>query len=914
MNNTTAHSQDIPQLYLRLFETVPGNNLLIKADAPHYTLLAASEGFLQLTGKSKEEIIGKGLWEAFPPNPDYGENKEVDDIKASLKEVITTKKAHQMPVQRYDITDTENHYSERFWKINNSPLLNDEGEVIYIINSIVDITNEVAADKREKEIKPLQQAHNLYMQAPMSIQIFTGPDLITELANDQTLKMWDRDESARGKPFLEILPELKGQGYEHLMWEVIQTGIPKSFYEVPIVLTKRGKETLGYYNFFYQPYYEEDKSKAKGVLVFSTEVTEQVLTKKRIQESELHLELAIEIAELGVFNVDLRSGRATYTRQVMDWLGFIEQNLLLTEIFTKVHPDDRPMVTQAIERSLHKASGGKHNLIFRAVHPDTGQMNYINSIGQVQFEDNEAVSIIGVMQNVTEQVLANKKLKESEQKLRSILENSPFPIAVLIGKEMRIELANQNILDLWGKGNIIGKTYYEMLPEIEQQGIFELLDNAYTTGIPVHMKHQHVYFFVNGEKHNYYFNYSFIPLFDDLGEVYAITIIAADVTDLILSRKKVEESSQNLQNMIMQVPVAMCILKEPDHIVRIANDRQLELWGKDRSQVMDKPITEALPESKIQGLKEVLDKIYTTGTVYEAVELPLKINRKGKMESVYVNIEQRPYREADGKIAGVMAVATEVTELVIARHKIEEVVAERTRELAEAYEALQQNNRELEQFAYIAAHDLQEPLRTISNFVGLFVKKYGNISADSERYAGFILNATSRMQHMIKDLLDYSTIGHNESFVLIDLNEILKEVTSEMDHSIQESKARIISADLPSINANAIEMKRLFQNLLSNALKFRKLGVIPQIQINAEVKENEVLFSFKDNGIGIEEQYMAKLFIIFQRLHNAKEYPGTGIGLAICKKVVALHGGKIWVKSTPGIGSVFYFTIARQLS
>lgn len=901
-------------MYLRLFEAVPGNNLLIKADSPYYTIMAVSEGFLQLTGKTKDEIIGKGLREAFPPNPDNADHAKVEDIHTSLDEVMSTKKAHQLPAGRYVMTDKKNLLSEKSWKINNSPFLNDEGEVIFIINSIEDITRKTFAGNSEEEMKPLQQAHNLLMQAPMAIQIFTGPDFIFEFANDQTLKMLDRDKSAIGKPFLEVLPELKGQGFIERMKEVVETGTGKIFYEVPIIIRKEGENRLGYYNYAYQPYYEKDQTNAKGVLVFSTEVTDQVNIRKKIKERELQLELAVEIAELGVFNVDLYSGKATYTSKIMDWLGFKEQNLPLAEIFTKVYPEDISMVTHSIERSMHIESGGKHNLIFRIIHPETGQMHYLNSIGQVQFEGNAAVSIKGIMQNVTDQVLANKKLKESEQKLRSILENAPFPIAILIGPEMRIELANQNILDIWGKGNIIGKNYYEMLPEVEQQGIFELLDNAYTTGIPIHMKHQPIYFLVNGQKQHFYFNYSFIPLFNDLGEVYGMTVTASDVSDLIISRKKVEESSQNLQNMIMQAPVAMCILKEPNHIVTIANDRQLELWGKDRSQVMNKPIAEALPESKDQGLQQVLDKIYTTGEIYEVLELPLRINRKGKMESIYVNIEQRPYKDTDGKISGIMAVATEVTELVLARHKIEEVVAERTRELAETNEALQQNIWELQQFAYVAAHDLQEPLRTISNFVGLLVKKYGILSTDSERYTGFILNATTRMQHMIKDLLDYSTIGTIQQFTTIDLNKILKEVTAEMDHSIQESKAEITSEVLPLISGNAIEMKRLFQNLLSNAIKFHKVGVIPQIQINAEKKETEYLFSFKDNGIGIEEQYRTKLFIIFQRLHNVKDYPGTGIGLAICKKVVALHGGRIWVESEHGTGSTFYFTIARQPS
>lgn len=908
MDERTTQSE-ITSAELRFFEAVRGSNLLIKADSPCFTIMDASESYLQMVDKSKAELEGRGVFEAFPPNP----NRPQDSIflKASFEEVIATKKTSMLPVQRYDVQDEEDYFTSRYWRIVNSPVLDQQDNVAYIINTVEDITNEIKAGYQEEKIKSLQQAHNLLLQAPMAIQIFKGPELIIELANDLTLQMWDRDKSAIGRPFLDVLPELKGEGYELLMAEVMETGIAKTFYEIPIYLNKRGKEELGYYNFVYQPYYEEDKIKAVGVLVFSNEVTEQVINRERIKESEQRLDMAIEIAELGVFNVDLKTGTATYTRQMMDWLGFKEQNLPMTEILSKVYPEDIEMVNRELEISIHKDSGGRHNIIFRIIHPETGKMQYLNSIGQVQFEGEVAVSIRGIMQNVTEQMLANQKLKENEQKLRSIIDNAPFAIAVLRGKEMRIELANQNIMDVWGKGDIIGRTYYEMLPELGFQEVFDHLEKAFETGLPVHIRQKHLYFLVDGEKHHYYFNYSFIPLFDDSGKVYATTVTAADVTDLIMATKKAEESSDNLTNMVMQAPVAMCILKEPNHIVEIANDRQLELWGKDRDKVMKRPIIEALPESSIQGLQEVLNKIYTTGEIYTASELAISIFRNGQMEQIYVNIEMRPYREADGRIVGIMSVATEVTEMVLARQKIEEVVAKRTRQLAEVNYALQQNNMELEQFAYVAAHDLQEPLRTISNFVGLFVKKYGSITPDAENYTRFILNATQRLQHLIKDLLDYSTIRSDVPFVTVDLNQVLGEVLNDLSSLIGETNASIVSNELPAINGNAIELKRVFQHLISNAIKFRKQHVAPEIQISAEAADNEYYLAIKDNGIGMEKQYLDKLFIIFQRLHNASEYDGTGIGLAICKKIVALHGGRIWVDSEPGVGTTFYFTFPK---
>ncbi|MGE5395805.1 MAG: PAS domain-containing protein [Candidatus Saccharibacteria bacterium] len=908
MNERSTYT-DIQSQELRIFEAVPGNNMLIKADSPRFTIVAASESFLLMTEKIKEDLIGKGIFEGFPPNPENPQ--DIETLIASFHEVMTTRKTVILPIQRYDFPDEDNYFTNRYWRIINSPVLDQNGDVTNIINTVEDITHEIKAGRQEEKIKSLQKAHNLLLQAPMAIQIFRGPELILELANEQTFQLWGRDESAIGKSLLDILPELKGEGYEDMMAEVMETGIAKNFYEVPVILFKEGKETRGYYNFVYQPYYEEDKTNAAGVLVFSTEVTEQVINRQKIRESELKLDMAIEIAELGVYNVDLTTGTATYTPQIMDWMGFEEQDLPMSEMIGRIYPEDQEMVNRVLERSLVKESGGRHNIIYRVIHSETSQMQYINSIGQVQFEGDKAVAIKGIMQNVTDQVLANQKLKENEQKLSSIIDNAPFAIAVLRGKEMRIELANQNILDVWGKGDVIGKTYYEILPELGFQEVFEHLIKSYEAGLPVHVRQHHLYFFVDGEKRHYYFNYSFIPLFDDSGNVYATTVTAADVTDLIMATKKAEESNANLRNMIMQAPVAMCILKEPNHIVEIANDRQLEIWGKNRNNVMNKPIIEALPESKGQGLQEMLDRVFTTGEIHTASELPVSIFRNGHMELLYVNLENRPYRDTEGNIIGIMSVSSEVTELVLARQKIEEVVAKRTRQLAEVNYALQQNNMELEQFAYVAAHDLQEPLRTISNFVGLFVKKYGSITPDAETYTRFILTATQRLQHLIRDLLEYSTIRSDIPFSTVDLNEVLKQAVNDLSPSVNDSNASIISNQLPVIIGNARELKRVFQHLIANAIKFRKENVDPDIQIMAEVRDKEYYLAIKDNGIGMEKQYLDKLFIIFQRLHNANEYAGTGIGLAICKKIVAIHGGRIWVDSEPGVGTTFYFTFPK---
>ena len=223
------------------------------------------------------------------------------------------------------------------------------------------------------------------------------------------------------------------------------------------------------------------------------------------------------------------------------------------------------------------------------------------------------------------------------------------------------------------------------------------------------------------------------------------------------------------------------------------------------------------------------------------------------------------------------------------------------------------HNKEMEQFAYISSHDLQEPLRTITNFSTLLNKKYqGKLDKDADEYLGYLLIATGRMQALIKDLLDYSRIGYDRKVEKLDCNIILNEVLADLDSAVKESGATIRVRKLPVINGYS-DISLLFQNVISNSIKYRKADQPLVIAIDCKEEASEWIFSIRDNGIGIEKEYQDRIFIIFQKLHNKDTYAGTGIGLAHCKKIVELHGGKIWVESEPEIGSTFYFSISKQL-
>lgn len=230
-------------------------------------------------------------------------------------------------------------------------------------------------------------------------------------------------------------------------------------------------------------------------------------------------------------------------------------------------------------------------------------------------------------------------------------------------------------------------------------------------------------------------------------------------------------------------------------------------------------------------------------------------------------------------------------------------------ELEQTKNELEQKNKELTEFAYIASHDLKEPLRTISAYTNIIEKQYkGQLNEKADKMLNFVTAAADRMKSLIDDLLDYSKIGQDKEMISVDCRELLEVVQQDMASKIKDTNTTIEVGVLPKIKGFETELRLLFQNLISNSIKFGQPGVPPKITITAKQQDGWT-FAVADNGIGIADAHQEKIFSIFKRLHGRSEYEGTGIGLAHCKKIIDLHKGELWVESTPGVGSTFYFTI-----
>jgi signal transduction histidine kinase len=231
--------------------------------------------------------------------------------------------------------------------------------------------------------------------------------------------------------------------------------------------------------------------------------------------------------------------------------------------------------------------------------------------------------------------------------------------------------------------------------------------------------------------------------------------------------------------------------------------------------------------------------------------------------------------------------------------------------LARQAQELARSNEELEQFAYAASHDLQEPLRMVSSYLRLLERRYkGQLDTDADEFIAFAVDGATRMQTLINDLLTYSRIGtRGKPFAPTDSAGVLNQALTNLQVAIEESGATVTHDEMPTVLADDMQLAQLLQNLAGNAVKFRKPDTPPQIHVGVERSSGDWVFSVRDNGIGIDPQHFERIFLIFQRLHSREEYEGTGIGLAVCRKIVERHGGRIWVESEPGEGSTFYFTI-----
>ena len=493
----------------------------------------------------------------------------------------------------------------------------------------------------------------------------------------------------------------------------------------------------------------------------------------------------------------------------------------------------------------------------------------------------------------------NDLLIENEKAFKALFEHATISILVA-DEDGHINLVNPNAEKLFGytKEEITGEPIELLIPE-------QLRD--------VHQKYRHQYFKapkarpmgLGKDLYARHKNGRSFPVEISLGYYKMGTkkMAVAFITD-VSERKKAEEvlrSSEETTRLIINSALDAIVCIDTNGCITVWNPQAEKIFGWNEEEMKGRRLSETIiPHQYREQHEKGLHHYLQTGNgqvLNKLIEITA-LNRSGKEFPIELTIIPMRQKETNFFCAFIR----DITDRKEAEEKQNQYA-----------EDLKQKNIELEQFAYVASHDLQEPLRTVSGFVELLKRQYkGEGDENVSKYINYITDASDRMRKLVQDLLEYSRLGRLRTLEPVNCAQVVQEVLTDLTIAIQECGAEIKVDPLPVITGYPTEIKQLFQNLISNSLKFRKPGVRPVISVSVILKGEYWQFSISDNGIGIEEKYWNRIFVIFQRLHTKNEYEGTGIGLAHCKKIAELHNGKIWLDSIPGEGATFYVSIKKR--
>lgn len=732
----------------------------------------ANTTYLHIIDREESAILNKSIFDSVP------------ETRATaypiLKKVLETGE----PYYADEFAVTLNRYSKEelaYFNLVFYPL-NEENEVTGVIVVAYEVTEEVKGryllEENEKAFR------NIVIDSPIAMAIFRGNDFIIEMANKTMMyNIWQKEEKeCIGIPLLDVFPELKNQKYPELLHDVLVNGKTIQENEAVAYVDIKGSLKKFYLDYEYTTLYEKN-GKASGVMCTVYDVTSKVKARKKVETAEARTRLATEIAEIAMWDLNLKTKKLIYSDTILDIFGY-EKNIkiLHQDIRSRILPEDENIVLNAFAEALKT---GIYKYEARILKLDQS-IAWIKVQGKIFFdENNEPTKMLGTVMDFTIEKEIQHVLMKSEQKFRLLADSIPQFIWTS---------------DTLGNLNYFNETVY---------------------------------------------NYSG------------------------LSKEEIEK------NGWLQIV-------HPDD-----REENVKLW--------------------MESVKTGNDFLF--------------IHRFKRYDGEYRWQLSRAIAQLDesGKIQMWVGTSTDIEEQKNFTNKLEDQIIERTTQLELKNRDLINMNIELQSFAYISSHDLQEPLRKIQTFASrLATLDEQNISANARSYLARIEFSAKKMQNLIQDLLTYSrTNSADRIFTTVKIDEIAEEVISDFSDRIEEKNAVVEYHDLGEANLIQFQFRQLLHNLVENALKFSIPGVPPKVKIsatqidgksipNAEFKDKNYLhLQVEDNGIGFEPIYKEKIFEVFQRLNTESEYKGTGIGLAIVKKIVENHKGFITVFSEKGKGSTF---------
>jgi PAS domain S-box-containing protein len=636
------------------------------------------------------------------------------------------------------------------------------------------------------------------------------------------------------------------------------------------------------------PHFRNGGSKPYQVYTTFEDITERKQAEEALRRSEQNFRDSMEKSPLGIRILDKYGKKSVYfNRALLDMWGYSSIEEL--ESVPREQRYTPESYAEQVERLEKRRRGEPAPLDYEvSIVRGDGQIRYLSvSRGELRWGGEKVFQLL--YQDVTERKLVEEALRDSEERYRLLIELSPE--AIFVASEGKHVFANNAGLKLLGASSpdqIIGKSVKDVIHPDYREIAAERMRKAIETGIAAPVLEEK---FVRLDGTVIDVEVRGAPLLYQGKK--AIQVFVTDVTERKRADEALRLSEQNLRNSIENSPFGIWIADKDGEAI-YANRALLDMWGY----------------SSVEEMEAVPRKQRFTPDSYD--EHRTRVDKRKRGESTPSNYELSIVR-SDGQVR---TLSVSSGELLWGGKKVFQLVYQditelklAAEELEKAVEELQRSNAELERFAYVASHDLQEPLRMVSSYTQLLERRYKDkLDADANDFINYAVGGVNRMQELLNDLLVYSRVGTRaKPFKSTDMEAVLEAALANLHVAIKESKTKVSHDPLPTVMADGGQMVQVLQNLIGNAIKFHG-EKSPRIHVSAERRDSEWVFSVKDNGIGIEPQYFERIFLIFQRLHR-DEYPGTGTGLAIVKRIVERHGGQIWIESEPGKGSTFYFSV-----
>ncbi len=831
-------------------------SLLLRANLPHFTILAVSDAYLALVQKERDEVLGKDLFDVFPgssSNP-----SERNSVFSSFQRAIENKKTDVLPVFPYEIYKKDSgKWETEYWTNSNEPIFGDGGEVAYLINTTTNITqklhvnpalqntgklqvslereqelneelastveelravneelhdsqgrmfvlnNELEArvESRTREIKNSENRfRSLIEQIPAAINLFLTTDLVIDLPNDKMLELWGRTlGEVAGKPLAVAMPELEGQPFMQKLRDVISTGIAYSSTEEKAFIQRNSMLEECYFDIIYQPIVNEDGS-ITSCLQIAHEVTEEVVSRRKIQA--LNEELAAANEELAAINEELAAASEEQ----------IETNKQLAE---------------AIQQS------------------------------EIQRE-----------------------------RLNNFFMQVPAGICVLSGPELVYDLVNPGYQKLLPGRNLLGRPIFEALPELAGTSLQDVLLSVYRTGEPVTFRELLVPLskYENEPLQDHYFAFTYAPRRDEKGETDGILVFCYEVTEQVNARKKVEQAEESLRIALISAGMGTWSVDLTNDLLTLS-DRAKEIHGLEMQQSitlqesfeMIQPEFREVIKSAVTGAKEK-NKSFSEEYL---------INPKNGSPEKWLRSTGVANYNADGKLTAVSGSILDITEQ-------------------------KEDEQRKNDFIGMVSHELKTPLTSLSGYLQMLRVKTGNDDAFTNNMLGKANKQIGKMTTMINGFLNVSRLESGKLQInkqRFDMAVLVKEMEEETFSLYNSHNIIFRPVEETYVDADRDKIGQVISNLISNAVKYS----LPHTEINVAcvAMNGMALVSIKDEGIGIKDEDKARLFDRYYRVNNGNptSVSGFGIGLYLCAEIIQRHDGTIWVDSEVGKGSVFSFTL-----